>query len=58
MYDIENKRALQISPIGGGKSYLAGGLVSFLVPNYMFLPVRAPKMNLNTFLSWPSIDIM
>ena len=52
------KCVLQISPIGGGKSYLASGLVNFLAPNYIFLPVRAPKLNLKTFISGPSVDIM
>ena len=45
-------------PYGGGKSYLASGQVSFLAPNYIFSPVRAPKMNLSNFLSGPSVDIM
>ena len=55
---LKIKCVLQISPFGGGKSYLASGPVGFLVPNYIFSPVRATKMNLNTFLSGHSVDIM
>ena len=58
LYDIEKKTGSTNLPIGGGKSYLASGLVSFLAPNYILSPVRAPKMNINTFLSGPSVDIM